>query len=107
MVFTAGSFGPVVPELRIVQPELVCAERDLYLHGIIAYVIESFIIIHAMRIAELECFQLAHVIAPEKSDSSAFRLRRADHPIEQIVVAIAFHYQVDVATLWYSSGFAG
>lgn len=100
-------FGPVVPEFRIVQPELMCAERDLYLHRVIAYVIERFVIVNTMRIAKFQYLELAHGIPSEKSNGTAFCLGWTYHPVEQVIVSIAFDNKVDVASLRNSSRLAG
>ena len=71
------------------------AKRDLYLHGVVAYVIKRLIIVYAMGVGEFKGLQFTHGVPPVKGDRPAFRLGRADHPVEEIGGAGAFEQQVD------------
>jgi hypothetical protein len=98
---------PVVRIGRIIEPDFARAYHQLHLHGIGAFMIEGFIIINAVRIYKLKCFQFALCIAPEKGNDPAFCLGRMHHPVEQVCGAITFNSKIDRSTVRHRSRLTG
>ena len=60
-----------------------------------------------MCIRKFEGLELAHGVAAIEGDGPAFFLGGADHPVEKIDFAGAFHCEVDGASLGYGRRSAG
>src|SRR5258708_34124815 len=96
--------GPVIREFRIIQLQLMSAERQLYLHRSLSRMIEFLIIIDADRIRELQRFQLTHAVPAVKSDTPVLQLGRTDHPVKKIRRAATLHQNINASSLGLGSG---